>query len=68
MTSICLDPRTAADRAVRRSREYGEPEHLPYADETARALEVLAVSICDSDDRGDAWYAGWDWLVVLDRP
>jgi hypothetical protein len=67
MTSIYLDPHAAADRAVRRSREYGEPEHLPYTDEAARALEIVAVSICDSDDRGDARYAGWDWLVVLDR-
>jgi hypothetical protein len=67
MTCIYRDPRAAAERAVRRSREYGEPEHLPYAEETARALEIVAVSICDYDDCGDAWYAGWDWLVVLDR-
>lgn len=68
MISTCIDRAAVADRAVRRSREYGEAEHLPYSEEAARILEALAVSICDSDDRGDARYAGWDWLVVLDRP
>jgi len=68
MTSTYLDPAATANQAVRRSREYGEAEHLPYSDEAARVLDTLAVSICDADDRGDARYAGWDWLVVLDRP
>ena len=68
MTVTYLDPATTATRAVRRSREYGEAEHLPYSEAAARILEERAVSIIDADDRGDAQYAGWDWLVILDRP
>ena len=68
MISAYLNPAVTAHRAVRLSREYGEAEHLPYSTEVAHALEMLAVWTCEADDRGDAQYAGWDWLVVLDRP
>ena len=68
MISTYLDHAVIAHRAVRRSREYGEAEHIPYSAEAARILEMLAVHICEADDRGDASYAGWDWLVILDRP
>ena len=66
MTHHYLDPAAAAERAVRRSQEYGEAEHLPYSEGVAHALEAVAVQICDADDHG-VWYAGWDWKVVLDR-